>query len=154
MNMRSDGERIKTVEQVSAGGVAFRLEGNNISIAIIRTSAEGRWQLPKGMIDPGETVAQAALREVREEAGIACELLDHIDTIEYWFYGNYDGTQKRYHKKVHFYLMKYVEGNVADHDHEVIEAKWVDSVKATEILEFSNEQETVKRALNLIRSKV
>jgi 8-oxo-dGTP pyrophosphatase MutT (NUDIX family) len=66
---------MRTRESISAGGVAFRVVGGKCEIAIIRTSTEGRWQLPKGLIDPGETEQQAAIREVREEAGIDCEIL-------------------------------------------------------------------------------
>jgi 8-oxo-dGTP pyrophosphatase MutT (NUDIX family) len=57
---------MKTSERISAGGVAYKTIEDRTEIAIIRTSKEGRWQLPKGIIDPGETPEQAALREVRE----------------------------------------------------------------------------------------
>jgi mutator protein MutT len=135
-----------TVSQVSAGGVAV----NDGRIALIKTVEEGRWQLPKGMIDPGETPEQAALREVNEEAGIKCDIIEHLETIEYWFYGTYDGPRKRYHKKVHFYLMNYISGNVADHDHEVIEARWVPIDEAHEMLAFQNEKDVLAKAVSLI----
>jgi 8-oxo-dGTP diphosphatase len=143
---------METVNQVSAGGVAYRLNGSDVEIAIIRTAAEGLWQLPKGIIDPGETAEQAAIREVREEAGIECELLETIDTIEYWFYGNFDGTKKRYHKKVHFFLMKYLNGDVANHDHEVTEARWTEINQAIEFLAFKSEKDTVKKARSILRT--
>ena len=141
---------VPTISQVSAGGVAYRKAGDAIEIALIRTTEDGRWQLPKGMIDPGETPQQAALREVREEAGINCKLLDPIEIIEYWFYGNYDGTRKRYHKKVHFYLMRFLDGDVADHDHEVVEARWVGIEAAEKMLAFKSEKELVAKARTLI----
>ena len=141
---------VPTISQVSAGGIAFRKTGVATEIALIRTAEEGRWQLPKGMIDPGETPQQAALREVREEAGINCKLLNSIEIIEYWFYGNYDGTRKRYHKKVHFFLMQYLDGDVADHDHEVVEARWVGIDAAEEMLAFKSEKELVAKARTLI----
>ncbi len=137
----------ETVNQISAGGVAFREVGGNIEIALIRTATEGRWQLPKGIIDPGETPEQAALREVREEAGIVCELIEPIEIIEYWFYGAYDGTRKRYHKQVHFYLMRYVSGDIADHDDEVVEARWVAMEESLLMLAFENERKMVSSAL-------
>lgn len=140
----------ETVNQISAGGVAFRKAGENIEIALIRTATEGRWQLPKGIIDPGETPEQAALREVREEAGIVCELIEPIKVIEYWFYAAYDGTRKRYHKQVHFFLMRYLSGDVADHDHEVVEAKWLEMNEAAKLLAFKSEKELVSKAKELI----
>src|SRR5688500_3437812 len=111
---------MQTLHQESAGGVAHRMENGEIRVVVIKTSSEGRWQLPKGMIDPGETAEIAALREVREEAGITCEIIQPLEVIEYWFVGAFDGPKKRYHKKVHFYLMEYLEGDVNDHDHEVV----------------------------------
>lgn len=139
-----------TISQVSAGGVAYRETAGGIEVALIRTAEGDRWQLPKGMIDPGETPEQAALREVSEEAGIICELLDPIEIIEYWFYGNYDGSRKRYHKKVHFYLMRYISGDVACHDHEVVEARWVGIETASGMLAFKSERDLVTRAQALI----
>ena len=145
-------EAMETVHQHSAGGVAYRDGQNGPELAVIKTSEEGRWQLPKGIIDPGETTEKAALREVREEAGITCELVEPIETIEYWFVGSYDGPRKRYHKKVSFYLMKYLSGDVADHDHEVTEARWVSFDDALTMLAFKNEKEVVEKARQMIRA--
>ena len=55
---------MESVHQVSAGGVANRVVDGRVEVVVIKTSSEGRWQLPKGMIDPGETAEIAALREV------------------------------------------------------------------------------------------
>ncbi|HQU93835.1 MAG TPA: NUDIX hydrolase [Pyrinomonadaceae bacterium] len=137
---------MESVYQVSAGGVAHRVIDGRIEIVVIKTSSEGRWQLPKGMIDPGETAEIAALREVHEEAGITCEIIEPIDVIEYWFVAAFDGPTKRYHKKVHFYLMKYLNGDVNDHDHEVVEARWVTIVEASRMLAFDTERELIEKA--------
>ena len=144
--------QMETVHQHSAGGVAYRPGETGPEIAIIKTFEEGRWQLPKGIVDPGETAEQAALREVREEAGITCELIEPIDTIEYWFVGSYDGPKKRYHKKVSFFLMNYRSGDVADHDHEVSEARWVSFDDALKMLVFKNEKDVVEKTRTLIGS--
>src|SRR3954453_6635014 len=83
-------ERVPTVDQVSAGGVAFRQIDGKTEVAIVLMVPERRWQLPKGIIDAGETPEIAALREVREEAGIVCTLVEPLEVIEYWFFGSYD----------------------------------------------------------------
>lgn len=131
---------METVHQFSAGGVAHRIEDGRIEVVLIKTASEGRWQLPKGIIDPGETSDTAALREVREEAGITCEIIEPLDVIEYWFVGAFDGPRKRYHKKVHFFLMKFIDGDVANHDHEVVEARWVPISDAETMLAFETEK--------------
>ena len=145
---------MENVHQVSAGGVAHRIDDGRIEVVIIKTSSEGRWQLPKGMIDPGETAEIAALREVREEAGIVCEIIEPLDDIEYWFVGSFDGPKKRYHKKVHFYLMKYLEGDVNDHDHEVVEARWVGIDEAERMLAFDGEKDLIVKAKRRLEADV
>ena len=145
---------MENVYQVSAGGVAHRIDDGRIEVVVIKTSSEGRWQLPKGMIDPGETAEIAALREVREEAGIVCEIIEPLDDIEYWFVGSFDGPKKRYHKKVHFYLMKYLEGDVNDHDHEVVEARWVGIDEAERMLAFDGEKDLIVKAKRRLEADV
>jgi len=146
----SEKVKIQTLEQISAGGVAFRLNDSDYEIAIISVNPSRRWQLPKGLIDAGETPETAALREVREEAGIETELLSKIETIEYWYVGDHRGERVRFHKLVHFFLLKYLEGNVENHDFEVVEARWVKAEDALEMLTFKSEKEIVEKAIKLI----
>ncbi len=143
-------ERMHTLDQVSAGGVAYRETDGRIEIAIILTNPERRWQLPKGMIDAGETTEQAALREVREEAGVETDLIGPLEKTEYWFSADRDGTRTRFHKFVHWFLMRYRSGNVEDHDHEVFEARWAAVEDALEMLVFKNERDVVTKAVQAI----
>jgi 8-oxo-dGTP pyrophosphatase MutT (NUDIX family) len=142
--------KIQTLEQLSAGGAAFRLNDSGYEIAIISVNPSRRWQLPKGLVDAGETPEIAALREVREEAGIETELLTKIETIEYWYVGDHRGVRVRFHKFVHFFLLKYLSGAVENHDSEVVEAKWVKAEEALEMLAFKSEKEIVEKAIKLI----
>ena len=143
----------RSIEQVSAGGVVLRGSGDDAEIVIIKTVPEDRWQLPKGIIDDGETTEQAALREVREESGIDAEMVGPIDTIEYWFVAAYSGERRKYHKFVHFFLMRFTGGDVSRHDHEVSEARWVTFDDALQMLAFSNERDVVTKARDLIRNQ-
>lgn len=142
--------KTQTVEQISAGGAVFRQNGLDYEVAIVAVKPSGRWQLPKGIVDEGETTEIAALREVREEAGIEAEIVEKIETVEYWYFGMKSGERVRFHKFVHFYLMKYVTGNVSDHDHEVSESRWVKIDDAIKMLAFKSEKETVEKAKNLL----
>jgi len=138
---------MNTRELISAGGVAFRNVGSELEIVLIKTASEGRWQLPKGIIDPGETPGIAALREARKEAGIDCELLLPLDVINYWFVDRYSSEAVKIHKFVHYFLMSYISGDVNDHDDEVFEARWVHSSEAARMLSFDTERTVVELAL-------
>ncbi len=139
-------ERTPTQNQVSSGGVAFRREDGRVDIALISVGNEPRWQLPKGMIDPGETHEATAVREVREEAGIDTDLLEQLESIEYWFYAGHYPDRVRVHKTVHFFLLRYCAGSPSDHDHEVNEARWVEVDEATRMLTYETERQVVRRA--------
>jgi 8-oxo-dGTP diphosphatase len=139
-----------TERQVSAGGVAFRRQEQNVEVALISVGAKGRWQLPKGLVGSDETPEAAALREVREEAGVETDLIQPIDTVEYWYYGQRRGERIRYHKFVHFFLLRYQAGDVQDHDHEVNEARWVPIDQAQGMLAFASEKRVVDQANTLL----
>jgi len=143
---------IPTEVQVSAGGVAYRKKGKTVEVVIVSVGEHNRWQLPKGLIGKGETSAEAALREVREEAGIDTEIIDLIDKVEYWYYSKGSGKRIRFHKFVYFYLLKYVSGNTEDHDREVNEARWVDVDTGQDMLTFKSEKNMVARAKEMITS--
>lgn len=138
--------------QVSAGGVAFRQIEGRTEVALILVGPRERWQLPKGSINTNERIEEAAQREVREEAGIETQLFDLLDRIEYWFYSYRDNQRTRFHKYVYFYLMRYISGQVTDHDHEVEEARWVQIDQAIDMLAFETEKSVVRKARERIRT--
>jgi 8-oxo-dGTP diphosphatase len=146
-------DKVPTKRQVSAGGVAFRVRGHRTEVAIISVGDDSRWQLPKGLVNRGETVESAAVREVREEAGVETEIVTPMDTVEYWYYSTLAGKRVRFHKLVSFYLLRYKSGNVRDHDHEVNEARWVTIDRALEMLTFASEKRIVDRAKQLIGAR-
>lgn len=144
--------KIETKDQLSAGGVAFRRVGSSLELAIVSVKPSLRWQLPKGIVDPGETFEVTATREVREEAGIETEVLRLIETVQYWYQRVQYGKRIRYHKYVHFYLLHYRAGDVRDHDHEIAESRWVSFEEAIEMLEFRSERGVVEKARGMIEA--
>lgn len=149
----AENAKILTMDQVSAGGVAFRRGNNGSEVAIVSVKPSLRWQLPKGIVDPGESPEITAVREVREEAGVETNLLALIETIEYWYRSVMHGKPVRYHKFVQFYLLEYRSGDVADHDHEIAEARWVSFDQAIELLAFKSERGVVEKAREMILRK-
>ncbi len=145
--------KIPTFDQVSAGGVAFRWRDATLEIVIVLAKPKLRWQLPKGIVDPGESPEVTALREVREETGVEAERIALIETIEYWYRSIKNGKPVRYHKFVHFYLLRYLRGDVSRHDHEIEEARWVSFEEAIELLEFKSERDVVEKALEMIQAR-
>ena len=136
--------------EISAGGVAFRRRKSVVEVALIAVGDKSRWQLPKGLVDKGESTEAAAMREVREEAGIETQVVGRIDKVEYWYFAKNGPERVRIHKFVHFYLLEYRSGDVADHDMEVNEARWVEIESAIEMLAFDSEKKIVEKAKEMI----
>jgi 8-oxo-dGTP pyrophosphatase MutT (NUDIX family) len=147
---KSPAVKVPVKEQVSAGGVVFRGDKGKIEVVIVSVGGQNRWQLPKGMVEKGESPETAAVREAREEAGVSSEVVHLIETIEYWYVGLDNGIRVRFHKRVHFFLLRYVSGDTKDHDWEVNEARWVPIDDATSQLTFDNERRVMERARELI----
>ncbi|HEX8722789.1 MAG TPA: NUDIX domain-containing protein [Pyrinomonadaceae bacterium] len=136
----------ETKEQVSAGGVAYRRRGGRAEVALISVGEPARWQLPKGLVGRGESPEEAALREVAEETGLSCEIEAELERVEYWYFSKGGARRVRFHKFVHFYLMRHVSGDVSGHDDEVNEARWVGLEDAEVMLAFRGEKKALAEA--------
>jgi 8-oxo-dGTP pyrophosphatase MutT (NUDIX family) len=136
---------MSTESELSAGGVVTR-NGEVIVIVPTRRDARGHrvLGLPKGHIDPGENAEQAAKREVREEAGVEAELIEHLGDVRYW----YQRDGRRILKRVVFYLFEYCSGDPTDHDDEIEEARWMPLAEAAKALTYGGEREMVALALS------
>ena len=140
----------ETKEQVSAGGVVYRRRGGRTEVALISVGEAARWQLPKGLVGRGESPEEAALREVAEETGLRCEVVAELERVEYWYFSKGGARRVRFHKFVHFYLMRYVSGDVTGHDDEVNEARWVDTEEAEGMLAFKGERKALGQAREML----
>jgi ADP-ribose pyrophosphatase YjhB (NUDIX family) len=140
---------LRQVDEVSAGGLVVDLAGEVPKGALIgRADRHGRllWSLPKGHIEAGETAEQAAVREVKEETGIAGVILAELGTIDFWFVAE----GRRIHKTVHHYLMRAVSGELSDADIEVSEVAWVPLPDIRAQLAYPDERGLVETAGRLL----
>jgi 8-oxo-dGTP pyrophosphatase MutT (NUDIX family) len=134
--------------ELSAGGVVVRGE-DCIVIVPTRRAADGRkvLALPKGHPDGDESVVDAALREVREEAGVEALLREKLGDVHY----HYQRDGRRIAKTVSFFLLEYISGEPDDHDHEVEVARWMPMAQAAAELTYQGERDMVARALSRSR---
>jgi 8-oxo-dGTP pyrophosphatase MutT (NUDIX family) len=139
--------RYPTQEAVSAGGLVFedRPDGRWV-VLISRRSAAGalQWTLPKGGLETGETHEAAAVREVAEETGFLSEIVEPLGVIDYWFVWRPDKV--RYHKHVHYFLMRFVGASPTPRDDEAEEVAWLPIEEALGQLTHANERDLVGRA--------
>jgi 8-oxo-dGTP pyrophosphatase MutT (NUDIX family) len=138
-----------TSSEFSAGGVVVR-DAECVVIVPTRRSADGSkvLALPKGHPEQGESAADAALREVREEAGVDARLVEQLGDVRYWYMR--DG--RRIAKVVSFFLLEYLSGEVTDHDREVEHARWLALERAARELTYKGERDMASRALLRLRT--
>lgn len=136
---------------ISAGGVVYRRrEDGLIEVALISVKGGKVWGLPKGTAEKGENLARTAHREVREETGLDGRIIEKIGHIEYFYSMKEDSGVRRIFKIVYFFLMEYISGDVADHDHEVDECRWVPIDEAISLMRFRDEKEIIEKARRMI----
>jgi 8-oxo-dGTP pyrophosphatase MutT (NUDIX family) len=141
--------RLRTGSATSAGGIVVRFDDGVPSLVIgarRRDRDVFTWTLPKGTPNAGETREQTALREVAEETGLEVRITDVLDSIEYWFVQR--GT--RIHKTVHYFLMEPIGGDLANHDHEFDDVRWIRFDEAPTFLTFDTERALVARAGEIV----
>lgn len=127
----------------AAGGVVLRQGEHGSEVALLGRRSDGTWVLPKGTPELGESLAETALREVREETGLAVRILRPLGPMAYEF----AAARERIHKTVHFFLMEAVGGDPSLHDAEYDEVRWVSVAEARRMLSFDTYREILDRAL-------
>jgi len=140
--------------EVSSGGVIFRRDADGYEVALTQTSRGPMWCLPKGRVEPRETLEQAALREVREETGLNGRIVEPLGPIEYSYQARADGGGKlSIDKTVHFFLIAFVDGSTADHDAEVVDVRWFPLDVAGRLLHHAGERDVLALARKSLQAQ-
>lgn len=132
--------------ETSAGGVVFR-RTELAQVLLIRDPYEN-WGLPKGHIEGGETPAEAALREVEEETGLAeLEIVAQLPTID-WYFRN---RGRLVHKFCHFFLLEAMAGEpVPQLEEGITECQWLSFDAAVDTVSYANAREVIVAAAELL----
>jgi mutator protein MutT len=124
----------------AAGGVVENEKGE-----VLLIFRRGKWDLPKGKLDKGETIEQCAVREVEEETGLKDIKLNKLITVTYH---TYDEFGKHILKDSHWYSMK-VNGQqktTPQTEEQIEEIRWVKKKELKNY--FDNTFPSVKDVLN------
>ena len=128
------------------------VRGDEVAVIVpVKRGARGNrvLALPKGHLDGDETAEQAATREVAEETGVRAQLIATLGETNY----SYERKGRRVAKRVAFFLFEYRSGDLADHDHEIEDARWIPLEEARTSLTYAGEREMIERALSRLASE-
>ncbi|HEX8104384.1 MAG TPA: NUDIX domain-containing protein [Solirubrobacteraceae bacterium] len=127
---------VERAEVKAAGCVVYRRAGD-LEFALIHRPRYDDWSLPKGKLDPGESWAEAARREVEEEIGVRGELGEELEPVRYRDHKGRD-------KVVRYWLMEAGDDTPGfSPNDEVDELAWVDAEEASERLSYDVDRETL-----------
>ena len=137
----------------SAGGVVFRRDGGRHAILLLKHES-GKWMLPKGTIEQGETPEEVALREVGEETGISrVRVVADLGEERYHFFWRSEDTY--YDKTVRYYLLEFLGGEEAAPQSEegFVACEWVGLDEAFERIKYKETREVVRRAKDYLEQR-
>jgi 8-oxo-dGTP pyrophosphatase MutT (NUDIX family) len=143
---------IETRAETCAGGVVFRRRGDRIEVALAeqrdRLTGSNNTRLAKGHVEPGETPEETAVREVREEIGVAAKIVAPLGSVNYTYVEGGIAVAK----EVHFFLMELASGERSERDGEMARTYWCPIEQAAARLTFDTERGVAERARSALGS--
>ncbi len=148
MTVSSAGRLLDTRIERSAGGVLVRFREGRWHALVIR-DPYGRWALPKGHLEDGESLREAAAREVEEETGLKPDVVGpRVGTVDWTFRHG----KKTIHKYCTFFLMRSLRGEAVPQTAEGITlCAWFPVRKAASMIAYQDTRALVLRAGDKIK---
>jgi 8-oxo-dGTP pyrophosphatase MutT (NUDIX family) len=150
-NQAKPGRANRAVKEYTAGGVVYRHVGERIEILMIQDRL-GRWTIPKGHVEPGETIDQTALREVAEETGLTqFRLREKLDKLHFF----YRKEGKLIFMTTHVFLMEALgdtDALIPEDSEGIADAKWFDAEEALELIEYRDTEKLFRLGLEKVQS--
>ncbi len=131
--------------EFSAGGIVFKKNKKNIEILVAQHSQHHGWVFPKGLIGDkieGEDKKNTAVREVEEETGVKAKIIKPLTPVEYWYV--FEGEKVK--KKVYYFLMEYVSGDIIEHDFEMENVEWLPVDEVEKRLSYKSDKKVWQEA--------
>lgn len=137
-------------KETSSGGIVYKKTDSGFLWLVTQHSQHKGWVFPKGLvgdINENEKMEDAALREVEEEGGVKARIINpHPVSVTY----SYTWNDIQVDKTVFYYLMEYVSGDTANHDWEMMDAKFMTEAEAMKILTYPSDQEAFEEILEMM----
>lgn len=132
-------------QEKSCGAVIFRKYHGNTELLLIKHTNGGHWSFPKGHVEPGETEAETARREVREETGLEVQIdTSFREVVSY-------SPKKDTIKNVVYFLAWVKSKEIHPQPEEVSQVKWVEISLAPKWLNYDNDRQLVSRVKAMIK---
>lgn len=142
------------MKEISAGGVVYRVLTDGRTEVQMIQDRYGKKTLPKGKMEPGETIEQTALREILEETGIEGKIVASLEQVKYQYNHRVHGTID---KEVHYYLVEATGGDLQAQIEEIRGVEWLDPLDAWSRQRdqgYANNDSVLKKALDALRIEV
>jgi 8-oxo-dGTP diphosphatase len=122
MSDAAEDDRLYPARPLLAASAAVLRDGRVLVAARGRGAMAGRYSLPGGLVEAGETLAEAALRELREEVGVEAEVigfLDHAQVIQ-----RDEDARVKHHFVICAHAARWISGEPQPGE-EALDVRWV-----------------------------
>jgi len=131
-------------KEVSAGIITFRCSSGKVEYLLLKHANGGHWSFPKGHLEEGEGTKEAALRELREETGLAVKSFSRGFEERTHYSFERDGLSVA--KTVVYYLARAESGSSIELSAEHLDYRWLDYRSAREVVTYENDRQLLDAA--------